>query len=148
MQSLRILQVLLRGFDFSAKGKTDESLEPCGLKMLLPLHRTDNVRKCQKVGALYPKGMLLEERYDRRGEGLDPRYCVGQDGTPWPFAANVAAAEEQQDIFEHRQMVPVLVDLKDRQKLPAPGPTNMRITVHADGEATLTINEAHYPGRV
>src|SRR5205085_2590061 len=94
------------------------------------------------------KRVALEERDDATVELRHAVDGVGQHCAARTLRADDSAAEEPDQLLEHRSIQLVLVDVEDGVQLPSARGTGEVVRVHRDGEATFAVDESHDPVRI
>src|SRR3954453_23427190 len=115
-----------------AVSKTNDSLEPGRLEVLLPAHRPNDVGEAEEVVPLDDERVVFEERDDdplqgRHGVDGEDRHRARRALPP-----DAAAAEERPKVFEHRSMPYVLGHLEHGMDLPPATQAHQRIAVDRD----------------
>src|SRR5438309_1076348 len=113
--------------------------------MRLALHQTNDFSELLEVMALLRNEWIrLEEWDDHRLQITSTINGVREDLALRTLGSDTSTAEAVLDQLEDPQVVPVLIDLKNRRYQPS-SPVSIsdrRMWVHADTEATLSIDES------
>ena len=125
-------------------GKLHGTLEPGRSEVELLFEDQRDLDEEQEVPLLHYEWMGIEERDHRPDKILAAVDAEDRDTRCWALRSYAPATEEADECVQDQRRVPMLRYLEDRVDLPTKR-THTVVLVDRYGEATLSIDEAHYP---